>query len=289
MNTRGKLPIFLILLLSITIVGIWVLYSVYYAPNARISATYLEVYQEIDPLEVDSLELRSINHKLIIKESEGDKIRINYFQKTDNINTYNSGNGVVSLNMRERVENLDNLFFQSSRKIDTITVYVPTECRTSIRYDTIGGTSEISNVTLSNLEVSSITSGIEIKNSEVGTITFNTNEGNIFIDEVVFDSLNVTEISGTVNLDVDDSLGLYRSAVSTTYGILNINGERVKDKIEEVETVVNYYNSEPEEAVKEINISAARSNININSVEPEPQPETPEEPAEQPSETTEQQ
>lgn len=287
MNNRSKLPILLIVLLSITIVGLWVLYSVYYVPNARISSTYMEVYQEIDPLEVNTLDLKSINHKLIIKESEGDKIRINYFQKPDNLNTYNNSNGVVSLNMRERVENLDNLFFQSSRKIDTITVYIPAECLPNISYSTISGTTEISNVTLDTLDVSSITSGIEIQNSEAETITFNTNEGNITIKEVLFGSLNVTEISGTVNLDVDDSLSMYNSAVSTTYGILNINGERVRDIVEEVETVVNYYNKENENAEKDITIAAARSNINITSVEPEPQ-ETPETPPEQPSETPQQ-
>ena len=288
MNTRGKLPIFLILLLTVAIVGIWVLYSVYYVPNARISATYMEVYQEIDPLEVDTLDLKSVNHKLIIKESEGDKIRINYFQKTDNINTYNNGNGVVSLNMRERVENLDNLFFQSSRKIDTITVYIPTDCLPDISYDTISGTTEVSNVSLERLNVSSITSGIEIKNSEIENIIFNTNEGNMTVDEVTFNKLNVTEISGTVNLNVTDSLTAYRSAVSTTYGILNINGERVREKVEEVETVVNYYNNEPEEAEKEVNIVAHRSNINITSVEPVPE-ENPEPVPEQPAEETPQQ
>ena len=276
MNTRSKLPIFLILLLTIAIIGIWVAYGVYYVPSARISATYMEVYQEVDPAETRVINISNINHKLIIKRSEGEKVRINYFQKVDNINTYNVNDGTVTLKMAERVENLENLFFQSNRKIDTITISVPEGCAITITNDTVSGTVTAEDLSFTSLSATTLMGTIDIKNSTINNLTINTNEGNVNVTGVVFDKLHAISVSGTVSVDITDSLmNDYVSNMSSTYGILKINGERVHDTVDEKDTVVNYFVNQPEGLTREITISGARSTLNINSVEPavEPEPE----------------
>lgn len=277
MNTRSKLPIFLIVLLTVAIVGIWVAYGVFYIPSARISATYMEVYQEVDPAETRVINISNINHKLIIKRSEGEKVRINYFQKVDNINTYNASDGTVTLKMAERVENLDNLFFQSNRKIDTITISVPEGCDIAISNDTVSGTVSVDDLSFDSLSLSTLMGTIDISNSSIRSLAVNTNEGNVNITDVVFDRLHAISVSGTVNLNILDSLNDYVSNLTSTYGILNINGERVHEKVEEKDTIVNHYENTPEGAEREITISGARSTLNISTVEPviEPEP-TPE-------------
>ena len=277
-NKKTVLLVVLIILLTAGTVVFWWLYNTYYLPSKRINNTYIEVYQDVDATDINTISINTIDHKVVIKPTDDEKVKISYFQKVDNSNSFTINNHVVSLRMIEKAENLDNIFYQNTRLIDTITIYIPTDRLLELQNTTIGGSLTVSGVQLNVLTATSLSGNIEISDSKINRLNLETNYGDIVLNNNEFTDLDVNSVDGVTKLSLIDSLSLYNVDIKSNYGTLLVNNERVKETIDGVETIVNRLAWDAA-SEKSINISAVRTNITITSVEvyEEPEQQLPEE------------
>ena len=277
-NKKTVLLVVLIILLTAGTVVFWWLYNTYYLPSKRINNTYIEVYQDVDATDINTISINTIDHKVVIKPTDDEKVKISYFQKVDNSNSFTINNHVVSLRMIEKAENLDNIFYQNTRLIDTITIYIPTDRLLELQNTTIGGSLTVNGVQLNVLTATSLSGNIEISDSKINRLNLETNYGDIVLNNNEFTDLDVNSVDGVTKLSLIDSLSLYNVDIKSNYGTLLVNNERVKETIDGVETIVNRLAWDAA-SEKSINISAVRTNITITSVEvyEEPEQQLPEE------------
>ena len=277
-NKKTVLLVVLIILLTAGTVVFWWLYNTYYLPSKRINNTYIEVYQDVDATDINTISINTIDHKVVIKPTDDEKVKISYFQKVDNSNSFTINNHVVSLRMIEKAENLDNIFYQNTRLIDTITIYIPTDRLLELQNTTIGGSLTVNGVQLNVLTATSLSGNIEISDSKINRLNLETNYGDIVLNNNEFTDLAVNSVDGVTKLSLIDSLSLYNVDIKSNYGTLLVNNERVKETIDGVETIVNRLAWDAA-SEKSINISAVRTNITITSVEvyEEPEQQLPEE------------
>ena len=272
MKKKSNFLLILLVLLVISIIGAWTIYNVYYAPNARISATYMEVYQELDPNEISVFSFESVNHKLVLKTTDEDKIKITYFQKENNNNSYVITNRGVTLKLIERVEDLNNTFYQSKRSIDTITVLLPKGYEFSLTNKTTSGTLMAEEVQLNSLVTVSVSGGITLSKCDIKAVNLNTNYGPVGISESEIGRLIVSDVSGDVRIRINDSINDYGLNLKTSFGTLLINGHKPVIVEEEVEKEVNEMQVDKTDG-KYMEVIATRSYIVIDTNEPaEPAP-----------------
>ena len=278
MSKRSILTLVLVLVLGVAVVGIWAVRSIFYAPSEAINATYMEVHQEINASEVKTIQIKSVNHHLVFQTSESDNIKITYFQKIDNSNIYSQDNGTIYLEMIEQVEDLNNIFYQPTRKIDTIVISIPVESSLRIINENYTGNFEIKDAVVRSIKNATINGSIDINNVTCTNLELSSNSGAITLNGVGFTKADIAGVRGNIIINLKDSLNLYNLNVATSFGTLKINDERVKEIYEEdgqqKEMFVNTIIKESDEAVSSLAISAVRNTISITSVEPEPVEET---------------
>ena len=88
MNKKTIGLVALVVLLIAGIIGFWWVYNTYYLPGKRIENTYIEVYQDVDATEINTIWIDTIDHKVVIKPTDDEKVKISYFQKIDNSNSF---------------------------------------------------------------------------------------------------------------------------------------------------------------------------------------------------------
>lgn len=272
MSKRSVLTLALVLVLSIAVIGIWVVRTFFYAPSEAINATYMEVHQEISTSEIHTIHIKSVNHNLVFQTSDSENVKITYFQKIDNSNIYSQDNGILYLEMIEQVEDLSSIFYQPTRKIDTIIISIPKEIPLRIINENYTGNFEIKGASVKSISNSTINGNIELSDVTVQNLTLTSNSGGIKLDHVSFTKAGITGVRGNIDIDLTDSLELYNLDVSTSFGTLMINDERVKEIYEEdgvqKEMFVNTIKKESDEAVASLTVSAVRNTISITSIEP---------------------
>ena len=283
MNKKTVGLVSLIVLLIAGIIGFWWIYNSYYLPGVRIENTYIEVYQDVDASEISTIVINTIDHKVVVKPTDDVKVKISYFQKIDNNNTFTISNHTVRLRMIEKAENLDNIFYQNTRPIDTITIYIPQGVLLNVTNDTVGGSLTVRDVKLKELRTVSVGGSVLVENSDIETIRLESNYGDLSVSGSTFVKLEIEAVTSPCRLSLTDSLSLYDLNLQSTYGVLLINNERVHEIIDELDTVVNKLVREMGNE-RTISISSVRSNITITSVEVYEEPEPP---VENPGEQTE--
>ena len=291
MSLRNKLPILLVIFMAVVIAVAWFLYGTFYAQKEEISRSYIESYQELEPSDVRSITIDTVNHKVIIRPSNDEKVRLSYYQRPENSNSLTNDSGVITLKIIEKAEDMDNLFYRSKRQIDTVTVYVPEDSAINITVRSSYGPVNVDEVQLGNLVLSSSTGNFtvskltskelnmsstagfsHIEDSVCGKITVSSNSGEIIISNSDFTHLNASNVTGNIRAELVDSLENYRAGFNTLYGILTINGERVTETDEEGKSItVNEYTSSPENAKKDITLTGVRNSVEVTSNETPPE------------------
>ena len=270
MFRRNNFLIIMIVLLAAGIIGSLWFYNTYYLPNAQMSSTYMEVYQDLDATEIQSISIDTINHKDRVVSTEDEKVKISYFQRTDSANSFVMNNRDVTLKIIERAENTSNSFFSSTRQIDTITVYLPVDSAISINNKTIEGTFEASNVSAASVNLNSISGSIDLNNCTFKRVDINSNSGEIKAEGLISDSVNIIEVTGKISLSIPDSLEAYNLDIRSDYGILTVNEDRVVIIEEDKQTVVNYLEAVREGVNRKLYVNSLRSPIVITSNEEPP-------------------
>ena len=241
MFKRNSFLVIMMVLLAAGIAGSLWFYNTYIVPNARMSSTYMEVYQDLDANEIKTISIDTINHRVNVVPTDDEKVKISYFQRTDSANSFVINNRDVSLKIIERAEAPTDSFISSTRQIDTITIYLPS-------------TSSIAVIKAVKLDI-------------------NCNSGVVEIEGMEADLINILEVTGNVSLEIKDSLTLYNLNIISNNGRLNINESPVKVVIDDKETVVNHIEEVREGVTRSISINSLRSSIDVISNE-ETVPET---------------
>ncbi|MBQ1341659.1 MAG: DUF4097 family beta strand repeat protein [Erysipelotrichaceae bacterium] len=273
MFKRNSFLVIMMVLLAAGIAGSLWFYNTYIVPNARMSSTYMEVYQDLDANEIKTISIDTINHRVNVVPTDDEKVKISYFQRTDSANSFVINNRDVSLKIIERAEAPTNSFISSTRQIDTITIYLPSTSSIAVTNKTIEGVFNAENVTAESFVLSSISGAVNFKNVKVGKLDINSNSGVVEIEGMEADLINILEVTGNVSLEIKDSLTLYNLNIISNNGRLNINESPVKVVIDDKETVVNHIEEVREGVTRSISINSLRSSIDVISNE-EAVPET---------------
>lgn len=273
MFKRNSFLVIMMVLLAAGIAGSLWFYNTYIVPNARMSSTYMEVYQDLDANEIKTISIDTINHRVNVVPTDDEKVKISYFQRTDSANSFVINNRDVSLKIIERAEAPTNSFISSTRQIDTITIYLPSTSSIAVTNKTIEGVFNAENVTAESFVLSSISGAVNFKNVKAGKLDINSNSGVVEIEGMEADLINILEVTGNVSLEINDSLTLYNLNIISNNGRLNINESPVKVVIDDKETVVNHIEEMREGVTRSISINSLRSSIDVISNE-EAVPET---------------
>ena len=273
MFKRNSFLVIMMVLLAAGIAGSLWFYNTYIVPNARMSSTYMEVYQDLDANEIKTISIDTINHRVNVVPTDDEKVKISYFQRTDSANSFVINNRDVSLKIIERAEAPTNSFISSTRQIDTITIYLPSTSSITVTNKTIEGVFNAENVTAESFVLSSISGAVNFKNVKAGKLDINSNSGVVEIEGMEADLINILEVTGNVSLEINDSLTLYNLNIISNNGRLNINESPVKVVIDDKETVVNHIEEVREGVTRSISINSLRSSIDVISNE-ETVPET---------------
>jgi len=265
----------LIILLAIVLIALYTGYSHYYLPRAKAYSTYLEIYQEYGEDEIKSISITSINHQVVVKKSNTDKIKIDYYQKAENSNNYSVNNGILTLDIIERGEEVDNLLFSSEKKINIITIYIPENKQLSFTYDSVQGTTSIGDVVVGKISVTNVTGNITIAGVESNTISVSTNGGDVLIDNSLANIVQVSNVSGGTKIKINDYLNEFNCDLKTNYGTITLNGVYPTIVDEEGNEIITKVYKTEAGTNKKLTISTIRSSIIIDTlIAEEQQPES---------------
>ena len=274
---RNGFLIGMIIILTAMIIGIWTLYNAYYMPDESTTSSYMEVYQEIESAEANNLIISSINHDLVIRPSEDDKIKITYFQKLQNNNEYNVTNKTITLRMTSRVE---SNAVASKKAIQTITVFLPADIINRLSFNSVDGNLELANVRIRDLIFNAVNGEAALKTSSFWSMNVTSNYGDLLLEDCSFDRLYIRSQTSAISLQMLEDLAHYTCNLSTRIGTLELNGDRVHEIVEiEGETrdeIVNVYAREGD-PLRTLQIESNSGNISlkypIDELQPvEPQP-----------------
>ncbi|MGI6608591.1 MAG: DUF4097 family beta strand repeat-containing protein [Erysipelotrichaceae bacterium] len=270
MKKENGLFIIIVILLFL-ILGMSYVYGKYYFPSAKSYSSYLEIFQEFESSEINTISIDSINHNVVIKPSNNEKIKVSYYQKVDNSNVFKLEQKCLNMVFIERVENFDSLIFQPERNVGVITVYLPQDITIDIVVKTVIGSFSMSDVTARNISFNNITGDFVMNNVNCNRISLTCNTGNVNFKDVVFNNFNGSVVSGIFEFALVDSADLYKFNVSTTYGQLKLNNGYiyVTNVVNEIETVEksNSLISAGSKDGKIFVFDTLRGNIYITSVE----------------------
>ncbi|MBO4537668.1 MAG: DUF4097 family beta strand repeat protein [Erysipelotrichaceae bacterium] len=274
MMKRKNSVLILIAVLLVAIVGIYLAYDKLYYPSARTYATYLAVHQEIEGKDADSITITTVNHKVVVKASDDDKIKVIYYQKSENANILVMDGRRFELTMVEKVENLDNILFKSDKKIDTIIVYLPAGRAYNLNVESVDGSLSVEGVSLSQLNFETAYGDVTVRDCELVRAVLTISYGNIVLSGDSFRSVSASSVSGNISLDLSEELAAYSVSASSTYGSLLLNGEQIIVVDEEGnEKVSNQLIFQLEQKLPSLLISSTRAKVLINTVEPQPEPD----------------
>ncbi len=260
---KKRFPLWAVItILIVLIVGIFYAYNKYYFPSAKAYSNYVETYQEYDSNEINELTINSINHKVIIKPSDDDKIKISYFQKIENMNTYTVENGKLKMELIERVENLDTLLFKTEKKIDTITIYLPKESKIKINVKSIYGYFCGNDLTLGSVTFQNTTGDVKLSNINCSSVSITLNSGNATVDKCMIDQATINVVSGQIDIKTEEYLDDYNIVAKAIYGSLRLNDKQLYTD-EEPKTVINQIEMKSDTAQRDINVETLRGNISL--------------------------
>ena len=257
----------MIILLAAGIFGTLWFYNTYIVPNARMSSTYMEVYQDLDANEIKTISIDTINNKVNVVATNDQKIKISYFQRTDSANSFVVNKNEVTLKIIERTETPSNSFISSTRRIDTITIYLPAGSDISLSNKTYEGRLTIDGVSMNKVTASSINGAMTIRNCTVSSLDLNTNSGEMVISDNMFNNATLQGVTGKITMKINDSLTGYDLNIHTENGFLTVNNDRVRVVVDEQETVVNYLEEDREGIDRLLKITSFRGNISLASNE----------------------
>ena len=261
----------IIVILLVLILGISYVYGKYYFPSAKSYSAYLEIFQEYESDEINSIYIDSINHSVVIKPSNNEKIKVSYCQKVDNSNTFKLEQKVLNMEFIEKVENFDSLIFQPERNVAVVTIYLPQDCIIDINVKTIIGSFSISDVNTRNINFNNITGDYLMNNVNCNSIIVSCNTGDIKMSKVMFNRFNGSVVSGDFEFSLMENVDAFRFEVTTTYGQLKLNNGYVYETnlVNEIETVEksNSLISSSSKEGKVFIFNTLRGNISINTME----------------------
>ena len=271
-DKRSNLLIYIIFSMAVLIVAVWLSYFVFYKPSASQAASYIEVFQEVEHNSISTLNVECVDHKVVIRPSSDDKIRIRYYQKQDNSITYTANASSVLLKMVERSEDLDNLFYQSKRKIDTITIYVPVSMDLTIRVNSVDGSLDASDIEIRSLSFTSVNGPCLVSYVKANKLGIVSNYGDINVSSCDAEDINISQVTGKTAVKLDGAINDYGIDAASNYGTLLVNGQKLYQNPDDTSIVVNYLRNDGPSSRK-VTISGIRNSIEISSVE-EPVAET---------------
>ncbi len=261
----------IIVLLLVLILGTSYAYGKYYFPSAKSYSAYLEIFQEYENEEINSIYIDSINHSVVIKPSNNEKIKVSYYQKVDNSNTFKLEQKVLNMEFIEKVENFDSLLFQPDRNVAVVTIYLPQDCIIDINVKTIIGSFSISDVDARNINFNNITGDFIMSNVNCNSIIVSCNTGDIKMSSTTFNRFNGSVVSGDFEFLLMESVETFKFEVATTYGQLKLNNGYIYETnlVNEIETVEksNSLISDSSKEGKVFIFNTLRGNILINTIE----------------------
>jgi phage tail tube protein FII len=261
----------IIVLLLVLILGTSYAYGKYYFPSAKSYSAYLEIFQEYENEEINSIYIDSINHSVVIKPSNNEKIKVSYYQKVDNSNTFKLEQKVLNMEFIEKVENFDSLLFQPDRNVAVVTIYLPQDCIIDVNVKTIIGSFSISDVDARNINFNNITGDFIMSNVNCNSIIVSCNTGDIKMSGTTFNRFNGSVVSGDFEFLLMESVETFKFEVATTYGQLKLNNGYIYETnlVNEIETVEksNSLISDSSKEGKVFIFNTLRGNILINTIE----------------------
>ena len=264
MRKKGNLAIISIIIL-VAFLGVSLLiYHNFYQEKVDIYQRYLNVYKQLDQ-DVDTISVSSINHDVVFKISEDNNIRVDYYQKLDNSNDFMIIGKELVLTMKEKVDDVDSIFFSKTKELKTITIYLPADKNIYVEISSIDGSLSVDNLELKTCRFTTITGSCTISDSHVESIIVVNNSGDVDLNNCQSKLININNTTGATSIKAAIPLENYRINLLTSFGTLLVNGQEIYQKDQEgLLSVSNKYIVDPAGSVGSITIESTRGKINLD-------------------------
>lgn len=252
----------IILVLTLAVTASVFFYYRYYLPNSTITSSYAEFYQEYVASDFNSVNISSINHNVIIRESSDDLIHISFFQKRDNSNIYSTENRRISISIIEKAEEMEAIFNPTAERLKEIIIYLPSSSKLTVINSTVSGDFLLENIALTNVSAESVSGNIEMRGCRFNYISLKSNYGNITMKGNSGEIINAENITGNIMLDLEKSKENYDLEIKNEYGQILFDGERISSEENGNAVYIYEYYQKLDNSAK-IKLSAMRGQIAV--------------------------
>ena len=210
---------------------------------------------------IDEINLETVYHKIIIKESNGDEVIFEY--PKSNKYYYDVSLSGGSLDIEYSQKGLDKFMKKMMMPgDDTIRLYLPAKSHIKLNIDNVSGSMEISDLQLDSADIENVSGVIRIESVILDSLDAETVSGpyhlhNVKADEISLESvsgridmtmvraddIDLETVSGSLNLEICGNKEDYNISIEKMFADVDIESESGEDKRLHIETVsgsINY-------------------------------------------------
>lgn len=210
---------------------------------------------------IDEINLETVYHKIIIKESNSDEVIFEY--PKSNKYYYDVSLSGGSLDIEYSQKGLDKFMKKMMMPcVDTIRLYLPAKSHIKLNIENVSGSMEISdlkldsvdienvsgvirieNVILDNLDAETVSGPYHLNNVKADEISLESVSGRIDMTMVKADEIDLETVSGSLNLEICGNKEDYNISIEKMFADVDIESESGEDNKLHIETVsgsINY-------------------------------------------------
>ena len=210
---------------------------------------------------IDEINLETVYHKIIIKESNSDEVIFEY--PKSNKYYYDVSLSGGSLDIEYSQKGLDKFMKKMMMPcVDTIRLYLPAKSHIKLNIENVSGSMEISdlkldsvdienvsgvirieNVILDNLDAETVSGPYHLNNVKADEISLESVSGKIDMTMVKADEIDLETVSGSLNLEICGNKEDYNISIEKMFADVDIESESGEDNKLHIETVsgsINY-------------------------------------------------
>lgn len=210
---------------------------------------------------IDEINLETVYHKIIIKESNSDEVIFEY--PKSNKYYYDVSLSGGSLDIEYSQKGLDKFMKKMMMPGDeTIRLYLPAKSHIKLNIENVSGSMEISDLKLDSVDIENVSGVIRMKNVILDSLDAETVSGpyhlyNVKADEISLESvsgridmtmvkaddIDLETVSGSLNLEICGNKEDYNISIEKMFADVDIESESGEDNKLHIETVsgsINY-------------------------------------------------
>ena len=210
---------------------------------------------------IDEINLETVYHKIIIKESNSDEVIFEY--PKSNKYYYDVSLSGGSLDIEYSQKGLDKFMKKMMMPcVETIRLYLPAKSHIKLNIENVSGSMEISDLKLDSVDIENVSGVIRIENVILDSLDAETVSGpyhlnNVKADEISLESvsgridmtmvkadeIDLETVSGSLNLEICGNKEDYNISIEKMFADVDIESESGEDNKLHIETVsgsINY-------------------------------------------------